>query len=118
MEQEVYASPPPGLIQLLREKGQTDLPIDTVWRLKKCLYGHLLGAALWYRKLFIYLKSYGFKQLGNSASFLILRREEAENQGTILLNVYSDDGLDNEDLWKDFMQDFKSKLDVLEKDPD
>ena len=121
MEREVYASPPPGLIQLLREKGQTDLPSDTVWRLKKCLYGHPLGAALWYRKLFTYLKSYEFKQLGNSASFLILRRDEGKNQGTIMLNVYSDDGLasiDNEDLWKEFMQDFKSKFDVLEKDPD
>ena len=121
MEKEVYAKPPKGLIELLNEKGEGPFPADTVWRLKKCLYGHPLGAALWYRKLFTFLKSYGFKQLGNSASMLMLRRTTGKNRGVILLNVYSDDGLasiDNEELWCEFMQDFKAKFEVLEKDPD
>ena len=120
MEKEVYATPPPGLIRLLNEQGD-NLPDDTVWRLKKCLYGHPLGAALWYRKITTYLKAYGFKQLGNAAPFMILRRKTGKNRGVILLNLYSDDGLasiNNEKLWREFMDDFMSKFDVIEKDPD
>ena len=121
MEKEVYCQPPKGLIDMLNEQGEGPFPKDTVWRLKRCLYGHPLGAALWYRKLFTFLKSYGFEQLGNSASFLMLKRTTGEHQGTIILNVYSDDGLasiDNEELWRQFMTDFKEKFEVVEKDPD
>ena len=121
MEKEVYCQPPKGLIDMLNEQGEGPFPKDTVWRLKRCLYGHPLGAALWYRKLFTFLKSYGFEQLGNSASFLMLKRTTGEHQGTIILNVYSDDGLasiDNEELWRQFMNDFKEKFEVVEKDPD
>ena len=41
--------------------------------------------------------------------------------GTILFNLYSDDGLgstDNSALWNLFMVDFKVAFNVLEKDPD
>ena len=116
LDTEIYAAPPKGLMRLLGH------PEDTVWRLHRCLYGHPMGAALWYRKLFTYLKRYGFRQLGNSASFLILdRRDCPRNPGQILLNVYSDDGLasiDNESLWTEFMLDFKKHFDLEEKEPD
>jgi len=55
--------------------------------------------------------------LGNSATFLILRKAS----GIILLNIYSDDGLgatDDEPLWQDLRQDFKSKFELEEKAPD
>jgi len=55
--------------------------------------------------------------LVNSATFLILRNAS----GIILLNVYSDDGLgatDNETLWQEFIQDFKSQFELEEKAPD
>ena len=51
----------------------------------------------------------------------MLKRTTGEHQGTIILNVYSDDGLasiDNEELWRQFMNDFKEKFEVVEKDPD
>jgi hypothetical protein len=121
MPYPVYAKPPHGLMDFLKEQGQTTKGNDTVWKLNRCLYGHPLGASLWYRKLFTFLKAYGFQQLGNSASFMILRRTTGEHQGVILLNVYSDDGLasiDNEELWRQFMNDFKRDFDVEEKDPD
>ena len=41
--------------------------------------------------------------------------------GIILLNVYSDDGLgatSSDQLWDNFMMDFKSKFDLEEKEPD
>ena len=55
--------------------------------------------------------------LGNSATFLILRKAS----GIILLNVYSDDGLGNTDdgtLWQEFIQYFKSKFELEVKAPD
>jgi len=41
--------------------------------------------------------------------------------GTILFNLYSDDGLGSTDilaLWDSFMVNFKAAFNVLEKDPD
>ena len=41
--------------------------------------------------------------------------------GIILLNVYSNDGLgatSSDQLWDNFVMDFKSKFDLEEKEPD
>ena len=51
------------------------------------------------------------------------RRDAIEEsiRGIILLNLYSDNGLesmDNSTLWDSFMLDFKRAFDVVEKDPD
>ena len=70
------------------------------------------------------MKSYGFRALGNSGTFMMLDNRNATEesmQGIILLNLYSDDGLasiDNSALWDKFMLDFKKAFDVVEKDPD
>ena len=95
---------------------------EDVWRLNRDLYDHPFSAKHWYVKLFTYLKSYGFVPMGNSATFLMLdRRHMTSNPGLILLNVYSDDGLgatSNEDIWNEFMTDFKKHFELEEKDPD
>ena len=86
--------------------------------MNKAVYGYPRGANLWYHKLFKYLKEYGFRPLGSSATFMMLDRGSA---GRILMNVYSDDGLastNNETICDKFMNDFKSKFDVQEKNPD
>ena len=112
IDKEMYVRPPPGLMSLLG-RNQSD-----VWKLNKAMYGYPRGANLWYQKLFKYLKEYGFRPLGSSATFMMLDRGP---EGRILMNVYSDDGLastNNEMLWDKFMSDFKSKFDVKEKSPD
>jgi hypothetical protein len=76
------------------------------------------------QKVSTWLKGYGFRPLGDSGTFLIFDRRDADDvsiQGIILLNLYSDDGLtsiDNSKLWDRFMLDFKSVFEVVEKDPD
>jgi hypothetical protein len=112
IDKEMYVRPPPGLMNILG-RNQSD-----VWKLNKAMYGYPRGANLWYQKLFKYLKGYGFCPLGSSATFMMLDRG---SEGRILMNVYSDDGLastNSETLWDKFMNDFKSKFDVQEKDPD
>lgn len=116
IDKELYVRPPPGLMELL---GQDK---HAIWKLNKALYGYPRGANLWYQKLFAYLKQYGFTPLGNSATFMMLDRRNSENHpGIIIMNVYSDDGLastDNDELWNEFMRDFKQHFDVQEKEPD
>ena len=60
--------------------------------------------------------------MGNSVTLLILdRRSAAVNTGLILLNVYSDDGLgatSGDDIWDEFMRDFRLHFELEEKDPD
>ena len=113
---ELYVTPPSGIIKLMKYKP------DSVWKLNRALYGHPMSANLWYTKLFTYLKGYGFKPLGNSATFMCLDRRDCKTcPGLILLNVYSDDGLgatSSDQLWDNFMTDFKSKFDLEEKEPD
>jgi len=58
-----------------------------------------------------------FVQLGNSATFLILRKAP----GLILLDVYSDDGLgatNSEEIWQEFIKYFKYKFDLEEEEAD
>ena len=116
IDKELYCRPPPGLMELL---GQDK---HAIWKLNKALYGYPRGANLWYQKLFAYLKQYGFTPLGNSATFMMLdRRNSKERPGFILMNVYSDDGLastDNDDLWNEFVKDFRANFDIQEKEPD
>ena len=53
----------------------------------------------------------------NTATFLILHKAS----GIIWLNIYSEDGLgttDDETMWKEFTQDFKSKFELKEKASD
>jgi len=111
LKKELYVRLLHGLVELLGGDK------DNVWKVNQALYGYPVASALWYQKLFTYLKEYGFFQLGNSATFLILPKAP----GLILLNVYSDDGLgatDSEQTWQDLMQDFKYKFDLEEKDAD
>ena len=116
IDKEMYVRPPPGLMGLLGKDP------SAIWKLQKVLYGYPRGAFLWYQKLFTYLKAYGFRTLGNSATFLMLdRRDDPNCPGMILMNVYSDDGLastSSESLWDKFMVDFKKNFDIEEKDPD
>jgi transposase InsO family protein len=116
IDKEMYVRPPPGLMSMLGKDT------SAIWKLRQVLYGYPRGAFLWYQKLFTYLKSYGFKTLGNSATFLMLdRKDDPECPGVILMNVYSDDGLastSSEQLWAKFMEDFKKNFDIEEKDPD
>ena len=64
------------------------------------------------------LRSYGFRALGNSKTFMMLDRRDADEEsmrGNILLNLDSDDGLasiDNSILWNRFILDFKKAFDV------
>ena len=112
IDKEMYVKPPPGLMTLLGKNN------GDIWKLNKAMYGYPRGANLWFQKLFKYLKEYGFRPLGNSATFMMLDRGQA---GRIILNVYSDDGLastSGEEIWREFMTDFKSKFDVQEKAPD
>ena len=116
IDDEVYCYPPKGLMHMLGgEEGD-------VWKLNKAIYGHPLSARRWYEKLFTYLKSYGFVPMGNSATLLLLdRRSAAVNPGLILLNVYSDDGLgatSGDEIWDEFIRDFKLHFELEEKDPD
>ncbi len=93
IDKEMYVRPPPGLMSLLG-RNQSD-----VCKLNKAMYGYPRGVNLWYQKLFKYLKEYGFRPLGSSATFMMLDRGP---EGRILMNVYSDDGLastNNETLW-------------------
>ena len=84
IDKEMYVRPPPGLMNLLG-RNQSD-----VWKLNTAMYGYPRGANLWYQKLFKYLKGYGFRPLGSSATFMMLDRG---SEGRILMNVYSDDEL-------------------------
>ena len=111
MEKALYVRPSKGLMELHGEDK------DSVWQLNKDLYGYPVASSLCHRIFLTYLRKYGFVPLSNSATFPILRQAS----GIIWLNVYSDDGLganDDETLWQEVMQDFKSKFELEEKAPD
>jgi hypothetical protein len=82
------------------------------------------SSRLWWDKVSGWLRSYGFRALGNSGTFMMLDRRDADEEsrrGIILPNLYSDDGLasiDNSTLYDRFMLEFKRAFDVVEKDPD
>jgi hypothetical protein len=110
---DFYVTSSPGIIKLMQYKP------DSVWKLNRTLYGNPMSANLWYTKLFTYLKNYGCQPLGNSDTFLDRRKCEI-CPGIILLNVYSDDSLgstSSDQLWDNFMMDFKSKFDLEERNP-
>jgi hypothetical protein len=95
-----------------------------IWKLRKTLYGYTVSNRLWWDKVSVWLKEYGFRSLGNSGTSLMLDLRDTDDvsiQDIILLNLYSDDSLtsiDNSKLWDKFMLDFKNAFEVVEKDPD
>ena len=126
LKKPLYARPPKGLMSVLQKEmgGKLGSSASDIWKLRKALYGYAGSSRLWWDKVSAWLKGYGFRPLGNSGTFLMLDRRDADDvsmQGIILLNLYSDDGLasiDNSKLWDKFMIDFKGAFEVVEKDPD
>ena len=127
LKKPLYARPPKGLMSVLQKEMEGEnvgTSANDVWKLRKALYGYAGSSRLWWDKVSSWLKSYGFRALGNSGTFMMLDNRNATEesmQGIILLNLYSDDGLasiDNSALWDKFMLDFKKVFDVVEKDPD
>ena len=126
LKKPLYARPPKGLMSVLQKEmgGKLGSSASDIWKLRKALYGYAGSSRLWWDKVSAWLKGYGFRPLGNSGTFLMLDRRDADDvsmQGIILLNLYSDDGLasiDNTKLWDKFMIDFKGAFEVVEKDPD
>ena len=105
-------------------EGELGTNASDVWKLRKALYVYAGSSRLWWDKVSAWLRNYGFRALGNSGTFMMLDRRNADEesmQGIILLNLYSDDGLasiDKSTLWDKFMLDFQKAFDVVEKDPD
>jgi len=105
-------------------EGELGTNASDVWKLRKALYVYAGSSRLWWDKVSAWLRNYGFRALGNSGTFMMLDRRNADEesmQGIILLNLYSDDGLasiDNSTLWDKFMLNFQKAFDVVEKDPD
>ncbi len=76
--------------------GNLSSSVSDIWKLRKTSYGYVGRSRLWWDKVSPWLKGYGFRPLGNSGTFLMLNRRDADDvstQGIILLNLYSDDGL-------------------------
>jgi hypothetical protein len=77
--------------------GKLGSRASDVWKLRKTLYGYAESSRLLWDKVSAWLKGYGFRPLGNSGTFLMLDRRDSDDvsmQGIILLNLYSDNGLE------------------------
>jgi hypothetical protein len=115
-----------GLMSVLQKEmgGELGTSASDVWKLRKALHGYAGSSRLWWDKVSGWLRSYVFRALGNSGTFMVLDRRDADEEsrrGIILPNLYSDDGLasiDNSTLYDRFMLEFKRAFDVVEKDPD
>ena len=98
LKKPLYARPPKGLMSVLQKEmgGELGTNASDVWKLRKALYGYAGSCRLWWDKVSAWLRNYGFRALGNSGTFMVLDRRNADEesmQGIILLNLYSDDGL-------------------------
>jgi hypothetical protein len=96
LKKPLYVRPLKGLISMLQKEmgGNLGSIVSDIWKLRKVLYGYVGSIRLWWDKVSDWLKGYGFRPLGNSGTFLMLDRRDADDvstQGIILLKVVEKD---------------------------